>query len=133
LFIDRRNTALKLIVNIAALNSLIILVIFILMGSEVMPELLPDGAMKDYIVPVTLAGVLPIAIGAYGLYQRRMWGLSLFTLGHGALLGLAIMNLITAVEEDSLGVMFFISIYLILFSLIAFIYSWTSRYSLRDY
>jgi uncharacterized membrane protein (DUF2068 family) len=82
---------------------------------------------------VIISGILPSVLGVYGLYLKRLWGLSFFIFGSGAYLSMALLVLITTFKASGLGIMFFISIYLILYNLIAVLYSWSFRHHLREF
>ncbi|PKM47219.1 MAG: hypothetical protein CVV03_04350 [Firmicutes bacterium HGW-Firmicutes-8] len=133
MFTDRRPTGLKIIVTLTILNSLATLVHFILMERGILNS---PGLTEDiwiYGVAVTLVAVLPVTFGSYGLYYKRIWGLSFFTLGGGAYLYAAAQMLLLSVRNQSFNIMFFISIYLILFNLFALFYCWTFRHHFRDF
>jgi len=133
LFNDRRSATFKFVINIAVINSFITLVHFVLLGSSFLKDIGIAGDVGDFAVPVTITAVVPVILGAYGMYNRRMWGLGLFTLGTGAFLCSSLLVIMMLLKEGTFGAMFYVSAYLALYNIFAYIYSWNYRYNLRDF
>ena len=133
MFTDRKPTGLKVVITLTILNSLAAMIHFILLERGMLrtPDLIED--IWIYSVAVTLVAVLPVTFGAYGLYHKRIWGLGFFTLGGGAYLYAAAQMLLLSIQNQSFNIMFFVSIYLIVYNLFALFYGWTFRHHFRDF
>ena len=133
MFTDRKPTGLKVVITLTILNSLAAMIHFILLERGMLrtPDLIED--IWIYGVAVTLVAVLPVTFGAYGLYHKRIWGLGFFTLGGGAYLYAAAQMLLLSIQNQSFNIMFFVSIYLIVYNLFALFYGWTFRHHFRDF
>lgn len=130
MFNDRRPLGLKLVIALAIINSLATVAHFFLIGHGILRI---SGVIQPQSVTaatVILTSVLPTLLGVYGLYLKRLWGLSFFIFGSGAFLSMAVFVLLTTLSN--LGIMFLISIYLILYNLLAVLYSWSFRHHLRE-
>jgi hypothetical protein len=133
LFNDRRPLGLKLVITLAIINSLATVVHFFLISQGILKTTGIMGPVWITAAAVTFAGVLPTLLGIYGLYIKRLWGLSFFVFGSGAFLSMALLVLLTSLNESGLGIMFFISIYLIVYNLVAPMYSWSFKHHLREF
>lgn len=133
MFNDRRPFGLKLLIVLAIINSLATVVHFFLIGQGILKT--PGVVQPLWITAttVTVSGILPSILGIYGLYLKRLWGLSFFIFGSGAYLSMALWVLMTTFKDSGLGIMFFISIYLILYNLIAVLYSWSFKHHLSEF
>ncbi len=133
MFTDRRPLGLKIVVFFAILNSLATVTHFVLLDRGIFRT---TGLVQNfwvYAVTVTVIAVLPVALGAYGLFYKRMWGLGFFTFGSGAFLCASGFVLLTSVEAQKFGIMFYFAIYLILYSFLANLYTWAFRHHLREF
>ena len=133
MFNEKRTTGLKLVVFLAMVNAIITLTHFILLDKGILGF---NGLINDlwiYATAVSLVAVLPAAIGAYGLYQKRMWGLGFFTLGSGAYISSSLLILLLSVKSVNFGIMFYVSIYIVIYSLLATFYSWMFRHHFREF
>lgn len=133
MFSDKRPLGLKIVVYLAILNSVATITHFILLDRGILKS---SGLIADFWIyagTVAIVAVLPLVIGAYGMYGKRMWGLGFFTLGSGAYLCAAVLILLLSVKASSYGIMFYSSIYLIFYSLLATLYSWAFRHHLREF
>lgn len=133
MYAEKKETGLKIIVTLAIINSLATVVHFVLMGVGRLTVYGLVGDTVTYVVPAVLIGVLPITLGAVGLYRRKMWGISYFGLGSGGYLYGALTVFLTYIKSGHQGIMFYIALYLILYHLIANIYVWMYRFNLRDF
>lgn len=133
MFIDKRPSGLKLVIALSIINSLATIVHFFLISQGILKT---HGVIQPLwitAVTVTLTGILPTILGVYGLYHKRLWGLGFFIFSSGAYLSLALLVLLTTFKAAGLGIMFFISIYLILYNLLAVMYCWNFRHHLREF
>ncbi len=134
MFADRRPTGLKIVVTLAFLNVLATLVYFVLgewglLGTAGLVE-----NLWIYGVAVTVTAVLPLALGAYGLFRRKLWGLSFFTVGSGAYLCSSLLIILAAVSTRNFqAIIFYVSLYLFFFNLLADFYVWNFRHHFRDF
>ncbi len=134
MFIDKRPTGLKITIALALLNAIISLIHFILLGNGILLRV--SGLVSNlwiYATVTTVVAVLPVTLGAFGLYHRRMWGLGFFTLGNGAYLCLALLVLLLTVIAHNIGIMFYVSVYLVLYSFFATSYVWVFRHHFREF
>lgn len=133
MFTDRRPLGLKTVVFLVVVNCLFTVTHFVLIGRGILNT---PGLVESFWVfatAVTLIAVLPAAIGAYGLYHKKMWGLGFFTLGSGAYLSSSAMILLLSVRTGTFGIMFYAAIYLILYNFLADVYIWALRHHFRDF
>ena len=133
MFSDKRPLGLKLVITLGIVNCFATIVHFFLISQGILKT--PGVIQPLWVtaVTVTLTGILPAILGAYGLYRKKMWGLGFFIFSNGAYLSLALLVLLTTFKAAGLGIMFFISIYLILYNLLAFVYCWNFRHHLREF
>lgn len=134
MFTDKRPTGLKIIIALAFLNAIISLTHFILLGNGIFLRV--SGLVNNlwiYATVTTVTAALPAILGAFGLYYRRMWGLGLFTFGSGAFLCLALQVLLLTIAARNIGIMFYVSVYLILYSIFATTYVWVFRHHFREF
>lgn len=133
MFTEKRPTGLKTVIFLAFINSIVTLVHFLLLERGILAV---TGLIEDlwvYAAAVSLVGVLPAAIGAYGLYQKRTWGLSFFTFGSGAYISSSLLILLLSVKTHTYGIMFYVSLYIIIYSLLATFYCWMFRHHFAEY
>lgn len=133
MFIDKKPLGLKIVIVLSILNALATVIHFFLIGQGILET---PGIIENLwitVVTVILTGVLPSMCGAYGLYYKRLWGLGFFIFGSGAYMSLALFVLMTTFKASGFGIMSLISIYLILYSLLAVLYAWAFRHHLREF
>ncbi|WP_418792031.1 hypothetical protein [Phosphitispora sp. TUW77] len=133
MYTDGRHLRFNVVIVLALLNSIITLAYFVLVEQGILqPACLPEG-IRAAVFPMVLVVVVPIVLGSYGLYMRRMWGLGFFTIGGGGFLFASLTGIIFSAKSDVFGMLFFLSLYLVLYNIIANIYIWIFRFNLRDF
>lgn len=129
---ERKFLGLRIVVYLAFLNSIVTIAHFFMLNRGILNLTNFTGDIFDYALPISITGILPLIFGAFGIYQKRMWGLGFFTLGNGAYL-FAAVSLLRLTFQPNPGIMFYAAVYLLVYSILAHLYIWNIRYSLRDY
>ena len=133
MYTDGRHLRFKVVIVLAVLNSIITLAYFILINQGVLEAAYMPESIWAAAIPLAVIAVAPVVIGSYGLYMRRMWGLGFFTLGGGGFLFASLAGIMLSVRSDVFGILFFLSLYTILYNVVANIYIWIFRFNLKDF
>lgn len=133
MYTDGRHLRFKVVIVLAVLNSILTLAYFVLINQGVLEAAYLSESIWAVVLPLAVIAVAPVIIGSYGLYMRRMWGLGFFTLGGGGFLFASSVGMILSVRSDVFGILFFLSLYLILYNAAANIYIWIFRFNLKDF
>ncbi len=133
MYTDGRHLRFTVVIVLAVINSIVTSAYLIMTDRGIMEAAYQTEAVSEAILPLAVAGVIPVIIGSYGLYMRRMWGLGFFTLGSGGFLFASLAGVILSLESSIFGILFYLSLYLILFNIIASIYIWIFRFNLKDF
>ena len=133
MYTDGRHLRFTFIIVLAVLNSIMAPGFFVLLDRGVLSAAYLPMGIWTAVLPLLIAAVIPVVVGSYGLYFRKMWGLGFFTLGSGAVLFGSLTGLVLSARNDDFGILFFLSAYLILYNIIANIYTWIFRFNLKDF
>lgn len=133
MFTDRKPLGLKLTVGLGILNSVIAMAGFVLTSRGKLAVTGLGDNLWVYGTVMTIFAVIPVIYGIYGLYHRKMWGLGYFTFGSGVFAGLAGSAVLFMFTHSNYGVIFYASIYLVLYTLLANVYTWTFRHQFNNF
>ncbi|MBU7008120.1 hypothetical protein [Phosphitispora fastidiosa] len=133
MYTDGRHFRFKVVIVLAVLNSIITFAYFVLINQGVVEAAYLPENIWAVVLPLAVIAVAPVIIGSYGLYMRRMWGLGFFTLGGGGFLFASLAGMMLSVRSNVFGILFFLSLYLILYNAVANIYIWIFRFNLKDF
>ncbi len=124
---NRRPAVLSAFTVLLVLNATVTAVHYLLIFLRVIPIKGGIGTVVEFTFADAIVTVIPSFIAAYGLWRLRRWGLLLGVLLSGGYLHGMIALLARAVASSQYGVMNFVSIYFVLFSIILIVYLWNHQ------
>ncbi len=133
MFVEKKPLGLKIVVALALVNSLATLAYFVLLIRGILK---PAGLVENvwvYALTVIVIAVFPVILGACGLNLEKVWGLGFFTVGSGAYLFLSAVILMTSIASRNFKILFYVSVYLFLYHILASFYAWIFRHHLKDF
>lgn len=126
--VKKRPGVLTGFIVIMVINAVVTAIHYALIYQGVIPiKSLDMAGVVEFTYADIIATIIPSVVGAYGLWNLKKWGWALAMILSGGYLHGLIVLLTRSTVTSQFGMMNFVSIYILLFTMLMVAYLWQKR------